>query len=188
MIIAGYSVSAGQSWPMGASLSGDGVNFAVFSANATALELCLFSPDGRRELARLPFADREGDIWHLHVAGIGAGQLYGLRAYGPYAPEEGQRFNPNKLLLDPYAKGLAGRLRWSDAVMGYKIGSPRADLSFDTRDSAFAVPKSVVMDTGFFSGNDRSPQIPKADPVIYEAHLRALTLRRPDLQAPLRGT
>ena len=188
MIVAGYSVSAGQHWPMGASLSGDGVNFAVFSAQATAMDLCLFSPDGRLELARLPFADREGDIWHLHVAGIGAGQLYGLRAQGPYAPEEGHRFNPNKLLLDPYAKGLAGRLRWSDAVMGYKIGSPRADLSFDTRDSAFAVPKSVVVDPGFFWGNDKAPQIPMADTVIYEAHVRALTMRRPDLQAPLRGT
>ena len=100
----------------------------------------------------LPFADREGDVWHLHVAGLSAGQLYGLRAYGPYAPDEGQRFNPHKLLIDPYARGLAGRLRWSDAVMGYKIGASRGDGSFDPRDSAFAVPKSVVVDPRFSLG------------------------------------
>ncbi len=173
---------------MGASLTDDGVNFAVFSAHATALTLCLFSPDGRRETARLGFAARSGDIWHLHVAGLGEGQLYGLRADGPHAPDEGHRFNAHKLLIDPCARGLAGRLRWSDALMGYKIGSPRGDLSFDSRDSAFAVPKSVVVDPGFHWGGDRPPLVPMADTVIYEAHVKALTMRAPDLPAPLRGT
>lgn len=187
MSLTAYSTGPGKSWPMGASLTDDGVNFAVFSAHAAAMDLCLFSPDGRREMARLPFADRDGDIWHLHVSGLTEGQLYGLRADGPYSPEEGHRFNQNKLLMDPYAKGLAGRLRWSDALMGYKIGSARGDLSFDTRDSAFAVPKSVVVDPGFHWGNDQPPLVPLADTVIYEAHVRSLTARQHDLPAQMRG-
>jgi isoamylase len=182
------SASAGRPWPMGASLTDEGVNFAVFSAHATGLDLCLYSDDGRRELLRLPFADREGDIWHVHVTGVTEGQLYGFRANGPYVPDEGHRFNPHKLLIDPYARGLAGRLRWSDALMGYKVGSPRGDTSFDTRDSAFAVPKSVVVDPGFHWGNDRAPQISMADTVIYEAHVKALTMLHPDLPPQLRGT
>ncbi|WP_299482307.1 glycogen debranching protein GlgX [Cypionkella sp.] len=188
MSLLTYATSRGRPWPMGATLTDDGVNFAVFSAHATALELCLYSPDGRREEARLAFADRDGDVWHLHVAGLVAGQLYGLRAYGPYAPDEGQRFNPHKLLIDPYARGLAGRLRWSDAVMGYKVGASRGDGSFDPRDSAFAVPKSVVVDAGFHWGNDRPPLVPMADTVIYEAHVKALTMRHPGIPQPLRGT
>jgi glycogen operon protein len=110
---------------MGATLTDDGVNFAVFSAHATALELCLYAADSRHEIARLPFTEREGDVWHLHVSGIGDGQLYGLRAHGPYAPDEGHRFNPHKLLIDPYAKDSVGQLRWSDALYGYTIGSKR---------------------------------------------------------------
>ncbi|GAB1480699.1 glycogen debranching protein GlgX [Paracoccaceae bacterium] len=173
---------------MGASLVPGGVNFAVFSAHATGLELCLYAPDGRREVARLPFADRTGDIWHIEVAGIGPGQAYGLRAHGPYEPERGHRFNPNKLLLDPYARGLTGRLRWSDAVMGYKIGAARGDLSFDPRDSGFAVPKALVVDTAFDWQGDRPPLTPWSDTVIYEAHVRALTMRHPGLPPALRGT
>lgn len=173
---------------MGATLAGDGVNFAIFSAHAERMELCLFSPDGRREVARLPLREREGDIWHGHVAGIGAGQLYGYRAHGPYAPDEGHRFNPNKLLLDPYARGLAGRLRWSDALMGYKVGSARGDHSFDIRDSAFAVPKSVVVDPSFDWGDDRRPATAMADTVIYEAHVKALSHRHLGLSAQARGS
>ena len=182
------AAGAGRAWPMGASLVPGGVNFAVFSAHATALDLCLYAPDGRREVARLPFADRSGDIWHMEVAGIGPGQAYGFRAHGPYEPERGHRFNPNKLLLDPYARGLAGRLRWSDAVMGYKIGAARGDLSFDPRDSGFAVPKALVVDTAFDWEGDRRPLTPWSDTVIYEAHVRALTMRHPGLPPALRGT
>lgn len=188
MNIGTISASAGRPWPMGANLTDEGVNFAVFSAHATAMELCLYSDDGRRELARFGFAERSGDIWHLHLTGITAGQLYGLRAHGPYAPDEGHRFNPHKLLIDPYAKGLAGRLRWSDAVMGYKIGSPRGDGSFDPRDSAFAVPKSVVVDPGFHWGNDHPPLVPMCDTVIYETHVKALTMRHPEIPPQLRGS
>lgn len=188
MNMGAISASAGRPWPMGASLTDEGVNFAVFSAHATGLDLCLYSDDGRRELMRLPFVERNGDIWHLHVTGIAEGQLYGFRASGPYVPDEGHRFNPHKLLIDPYARGLSGRLRWSDALMGYKVGSPRGDTSFDTRDSAFAVPKSVVVDPGFHWGNDRAPQISMADTVIYEAHVKALTMLHPDIPPQLRGS
>ncbi len=173
---------------MGATLTDTGVNFAVFSAHATAMFLCLFDPTGRTEIARLPFADREGDIWHIHVAGLTAGALYGLRAEGPYVPEEGHRFNANKLLIDPYARGLSGRLRWSDALMGYRVGGARADLGFDARDSAFAVPKSVVVDPSFDWGDDQPPRRAMADTVIYEAHVKSLTRLHPDIPAALRGT
>ncbi len=172
---------------MGATLVSAGVNFAVFSADADRVELCLYSADGRRELVRLAIPERTGDIWHCHVEGVGAGQLYGFRAQGRYAPDEGFRFNAHKLLLDPYGKGLAGRLRWSDALMGYKIGSARGDHSFDVRDSAFAMPKSVVVDTAFDWGDDRAPGTAMADTVIYEAHVKAVSHLHPGVPAALRG-
>jgi isoamylase len=186
--LSGHATAAGQPWPMGASLTGDGVNFAVFSAHAERIELCLFSPDGRKEIARLPMLDRDGDVWHIHVGGLTAGTVYGFRAHGPYAPEQGHRFNPNKLLLDPYARALEGRLKWSDAVMGYKIGSSRGDLSFDTRDSAFAVPKAVVTDPSFDWGDDAPPRIPRAESLIYEAHVKSLTALHPGVEKGQRGT
>lgn len=173
---------------MGASLTGDGVNFAVFSAHAEKIELCLFTPDGRKETARLPIIERDGDIWHIHVGGLTPGTVYGFRAHGPYAPEQGHRFNPNKLLLDPYARALEGRLKWSDALMGYKIGSARGDLSFDTRDSAFAVPKAVVTDPSFSWGNDQPPRTSRIDSVIYEAHVKSMTMLHPGVDKGLRGT
>jgi isoamylase len=186
--LLGHAIGPGRPWPMGASFDGDGVNFAVFSAHATLVELCLFSPDGRKELSRIAFRERDGDIWHLHLGGLTPGTVYGLRVDGPYAPEQGHRFNRHKLLLDPYARALEGRLRWSDALMGYKVGSPRADLSFDTRDSAFAVPKAVVTDTSFTWGDDLPPRHAPCDSVIYEAHVKALTRLHPGLEKPLRGT
>ncbi len=173
---------------MGATFDGEGVNFAVFSANATLIELCLFTPDGRKEMARIALTERDGDIWHGHVGGLPPGTLYGFRAHGPYAPEQGHRFNPHKLLIDPYARALEGRLRWSDALMGYKIDSPRGDLSFDTRDSAFAVPKSVVIDPSFNWGSDRAPRTARADSVIYEAHVKGMTALHPGVERGLRGS
>lgn len=186
--LAGHAVSNGRPWPMGASFTGDGVNFAVFSAHAERIELCLFTSDGRKEMARLPILERDGDIWHIHVGGLTPGTVYGFRAHGPYAPEQGHRFNPNKLLLDPYARALEGRLKWSDALMGYKIGSARGDLSFDTRDSAFAVPKAVVTDPSFSWGNDTAPRTPRIDTVIYEAHVKSLTALHGGVEKGLRGT
>ena len=184
----GHATGPGRPWPMGASFDGEGVNFAVFSANAERIELCLFSPDGRKEVERLPFLDRDGDIWYMRVSGLMPGTLYGFRAHGEYAPEAGHRFNPNKLLIDPYARQLEGRLRWSDALMGYKVGSPRGDLSFDTRDSAFAMPKSVVVDPSFQWGEDQAPQTALSDTLIYEAHPKGLTALHPEVDRGLRGS
>ncbi|MEI7786451.1 MAG: hypothetical protein WCK08_18825, partial [Betaproteobacteria bacterium] len=144
--VAGLCVHLGRAWPMGATVDGAGVNFAVFSAHAEGVDLCLFSADGLRETARIAVSERDGDIWHIVVKGLKAGELYGFRVHGPYNPAQGQRFNPNKFLLDPYAKAWSGRLLWSDEVLGYQATSFDLDLSFDTRDSAFAVPKSVVVD------------------------------------------
>jgi isoamylase len=186
--LTGHAVTAGRPWPMGATFDGEGVNFAVFSANATRIDLCLFTPDGRKELCRITLPERDGDIWHGHVGGLPPGTMYGFRAHGPYAPEQGHRFNPHKLLIDPYARALEGRLRWSDALMGYKIGSPRGDLSFDTRDSAFAVPKSVVVDPSFNWGSDRAPRVPRPETVIYEAHVKGMTALHPGVERGLRGS
>jgi glycogen operon protein len=181
-------VAAGRPYPLGAEFDGEGVNFALFSAHAERVELCLFSDDGRREIARIPLTERDGEIWHVHVAGLTPGAKYGYRLHGPYAPEAGHRFNPHKLLIDPYAKQLHGALKWSDAVMGYRVGAARADLGFDTRDSAFAVPKSVVADPTFAWGNDRPPQVPPAQTVLYEAHVKGLTARHPLVPPGWRGT
>lgn len=186
--LSGHAIGPGKPWPLGASFDGDGVNFAVFSAHAERIDLCLFAPDGRKELVRLPLSQRDGDVWHLYVGGLTPGSLYGFRAYGPYQPEAGHRFNPNKLLIDPYAGQLSGRLKWSDALMGYKVGSPRGDLSFDTRDSAFAVPKSVVVDTSFNWGTDQAPDVPMDETVIYEAHVKGLTELHPGVERGLRGS
>jgi isoamylase len=183
----GMHQSAGRPWPMGATVEGEGVNFAVFSANAHLIELCLFSEDGRKETARLPFVERDGEVWHMRVDGMMPGQRYGLRAHGPYAPEEGHRFNPHKLLIDPYARAFDGRLRWSDAVMGYRIGSPRGDMSFDTRDSAFAVPKSVVVEDPVDALMHHGPRHSWSDTVIYEAHVKGLTGRNPKVPPAGRG-
>lgn len=183
----GMLQTAGRSWPMGATVDVGGVNFAVFSANASLIELCLFSDDGRKEVARLLFQDRDGDVWHMRVEGMMPGQRYGLRAHGPYAPEDGHRFNPHKLLMDPYARAFDGRLRWSDALMGYRVGASRGDLSFDTRDSAFAVPKSVVVEDQADWGKDAAPRRPWSETVIYEAHVKGLTARNSRVQGAARG-
>lgn len=175
----GLSLSAGWPTPLGASFTGEGVNFALFSAHAERVELCLFSADGRKELHRVELLERDGDVWHVFVAGITPGQRYGYRVYGPYDPERGFRFNPNKLLIDPYAKQLSGGLRWSDALMGYRVGSPRGDLSFDTRDSAFAVPKGVVVDPSFNWGGDTAPRVRRSEMVLYETHVKGMTQRHP---------
>ena len=185
--LPGLTVMAGRAWPMGATVDEGGVNFAVFSANAHLIELCLFSDDGRREIARLLMSEREGDVWHIRVEGMKAGQRYGFRAHGPYQPEEGHRFNPHKLLMDPYARAWDGRLRWSDARMGWRVGSSRGDLSYDTRDRAFAVPKSVVVDERAMPALPPGPGRSLADTVIYEAHVKGLTKSNPHVPAAMRG-
>ncbi|HEX4050947.1 MAG TPA: glycogen debranching protein GlgX [Steroidobacteraceae bacterium] len=181
-------VSAGAPWPLGASADATGVNFAVFGGRAEQVYVCLFDPSGRQELRRVALPECTDEIWHGHIAGVGVGQLYGLRAHGPYEPEQGHRYNANKLLVDPYARALAGTLRWSDALFGYRVASPRADLSFDRRDSAAGVPKSVVTDEQFDWQGDRPPGVPWADTIIYEAHLRGLTMRLPGIPEAQRGS
>ena len=183
---------AGRPWPLGATIAGDGVNFALFSAHAKRVELCLFETDGGRETLRLDLPARTDQVWHGHLPGAGPGTVYGYRVHGPYAPQDGHRFNPNKLLLDPYAKELAGAFRWDDAVHGYRRGDAQADLSFDSRDSAPFVPKAVVIDpagdpTWDWEG-DAPPRTPWAETVLYEAHVRGLTMRHPEVPEALRGT
>ena len=175
-----FRITEGRPAPMGATFDGEGVNFAVFSAHASRIELCLYSADGRRETQRLALPEREGDIWYGYVSGMAPGQLYGLRADGPYAPERGHRFNPNKLLLDPYAKHLTGHPRWHDALMGYDTAGEAADLSFDKRDSARYMPRCMVVDPAFSWGDDRAPATGLAESVIYEAHVKGLTRTHPE--------
>ncbi|MCO6418151.1 glycogen debranching protein GlgX [Siccirubricoccus sp. KC 17139] len=181
-------LAPGRPDPLGATWDGLGVNFAVFSANAERIDLCLFDAAGRKEIARLPLPECTDEIWHGYLPEARPGQLYGYRAYGPYEPRQGHRFNPNKLLLDPYAKQLAGEVRWSDVLFGYRVGANRADLSFDRRDSAPAMPKAVVVDDSFAWGDDRSPCTPWDRTVIYEAHVRGLTMQRDEIPPRERGT
>lgn len=181
-------VLPGSPYPLGATWDGSGVNFALFSEHATRVELCLFDGDGRRETCRIPLPEQTDQVWHAYLPEVRPGQRYGFRVYGPYAPSAGHRFNPNKLLLDPYAKALDGSVRWNDALFGYRLGDPRADLSFDDRDSAPFAPKSVVVDTAFTWGDDRPPRIPWKDTVIYEVHVKGFTIRNPEVPPHLRGT
>jgi len=178
----------GKPYPLGATWDGLGINFAVFSAHATRVDLCLFEASGRHEIARYTLPEYTDEIWHGYLPDATAGLLYGYRAHGPYDPPRGHRFNHNKLLLDPYARALSGSLSWTDALYGYRLQSPRGDLSFDRRDSALAVPKGVVTDESFNWGGDRRPDIPWSDTIIYEAHVRGLTKQRPDIIPPERGT
>ena len=178
----------GSPYPLGATWDGLGVNFAVFSAHAEQIDLCLFDPSGRREIARMPLPEKTDEVFHGYLPDARAGLLYGFRAHGPYDPLEGHRFNPHKLLLDPYAKQIAGEVRWADALYGYRLHSPRADLTFDRRDSAPAMPKAVVTDDAFNWGDDRPPNTPWSDTVIYEAHVRGLTMLRQDIRPHERGT
>ncbi len=178
---------AGAPAPLGATWDGRGTNFALFSANATKVELCLFDSQGRRELERIALPERTEDIWHGYLTDVVPGQLYGYRVHGPYQPERGFRFNAHKLLLDPYAKRLAGRLAWSDAHFGYRAGAPRADLTFDRRDNARGVPKAVVVDSGFTRSDNPLPSVPWEDTIIYEAHVKGLTQLRDDVPPAWRG-
>jgi isoamylase len=181
-------LQTGAPYPLGATPDGLGVNFAVFSANATQVDLCVFDAAGRKEIARLPLPECTNEVWHGYLPNAGPGLQYGYRAHGPYEPEQGHRFNPNKLLLDPYARLLSGPLRWSDALFGYRLNAPRADLSFDRRDSAPALPRAIVQDDHFNWAGDKRPNVPWAKTVIYEAHVRGVTMQRKDVRPHQRGT
>ncbi|MGA6965942.1 MAG: glycogen debranching protein GlgX [Xanthobacteraceae bacterium] len=181
-------LTAGLPHPLGSTWDGRGTNFALFSANAEKVELCLFDRHGRREVERITLPERTEDIWHGYLNDVLPGQLYGYRVYGPYDPERGLRFNSNKLLIDPYAKSISGRLVWSDAHFAYRAGSARADLSFDRRDNARGMPKAVVVDEAFTWAEERRPSIPWEDTIIYEAHVKGLTQQREDVVPAWRGT
>ena len=182
------AVWPGRSLTRGATWDGEGVNFAVFSEHAERVELCVFDRTGRRELQRIPLVERTDEVFHCYLPEARPGLLYGYRMHGPYRPEQGLRFNPHKLLLDPYAQSIAGSLRWSDALFGYNVGHKRGDLSFDRRDSAGAMPKSKVIEPAFTWGDDRPPNIAWHDMVIYELHVRGFTMQHPDVPPVLRGT
>ncbi|ABI63070.1 glycogen debranching protein GlgX [Granulibacter bethesdensis] len=181
-------ISEGLPYPLGATWDGLGVNFALFSANATKVELCLFDSSGMRELQRIELPEYTDEVWHGYLPDARPGQVYAYRVHGPYAPEVGHRFNPHKLLLDPYAKAMVGDLHWDDACHGYIIGDEKEDLSFDTRDSARFMPKCRVIDSAFTWGRDHPPSVPWEKTVFYETHLRGYTMRHPMVPEPLRGT
>ncbi len=183
-----FQLSAGYSHALGANWDGAGVNFALFSAHAERVELCIYDPSGRRERERITLPECTDQVWHGYVAGLLPGDCYGYRVHGPYDPAHGHRFNPNKLLVDPYAKLLRGDIKWSDVHLAYRSNSPREDLSFDRRDNARAMPKAVVVDHAYTWGDDKSPQIHPSDSVIYEAHVRGMTIQHQAIDSSIRGT
>jgi isoamylase len=182
------AVWRGQPQPLGATWDGQGVNFALFSERAERVELCLFDPRTRRETERIAMRWQTNQVWHCYLPDARPGLLYGYRVHGPYDPKQGLRFNPNKLLLDPYAKHIDGGIKWSDALFGYRVGGAREDLTMDRRDDAPGMPKCRVVDTAFTWGDDRPPRAPWHDTIIYELHVKGFTQLNPDIAPNLRGT
>jgi glycogen operon protein len=179
----------GRPYPLGATWDGAGVNFALFSEHATKVELCLFeSTEATTESQRIRPQEQTDRVWHAYLPDVQPDQLYGYRVYGPYEPLHGQRFNPNKVLLDPYAKAIGRMVRWSDEMFGYRIGDPTADLSFDELDNAAFAPLAAVVDSAFTWGDDRPPRTPWHKTLIYEIHVKGFTKRMPGVPEKLRGT
>ncbi len=182
-------IRPGQPYPLGATWDGVGVNFALFSEHASAVELCLFDgPDSTSESARITLPEQTDMVWHGYVSGIRPGQLYGYRVHGPYEPGAGQRFNPAKVVLDAYAKAIGRTTRWGDENFGYTIGDPTEDLSRDDRDNAALAPLAAVVDPAFTWGDDHPPRTPWHETVIYELHVKGFTQLHPDVPESLRGT
>ncbi|MBI3447162.1 MAG: glycogen debranching protein GlgX [Magnetospirillum sp.] len=178
----------GSANPLGATWDGNGVNFALFSAHAEKVELCLFDRRGLREVERIELPEYTDEVWHGYLPDCRPGQLYGYRVHGPYEPNEGHRFNAHKLLLDPYARALSGNFEWSDAHFGFRLGSPKLDLLPDRRDNARFMPKCRVLDTAFTWGDDRRPNVPWPETIVYEAHVRGMTMTYPGVVNGMRGT
>lgn len=182
-------IKPGKPYPLGATWDGVGVNFSIFSENATRVELCLFdSPQATKEFERIPLPEKTDMVWHGYVQDLLPGQLYGFRVYGAYDPAKGHRFNPNKVLLDPYAKAIGRTVNWDDAMFGYKIGDPQKDLSFDNRDSAPFCPLGAVIDTAFTWGEDRPLNTPWKNTIIYELHVKGFTKLHPGILDAFKGT
>jgi isoamylase len=178
----------GRPYPLGSTWDGEGVNFALYSEHAEKVELCLFDGPGKRELLRVALPEQTDMVWHGYLPEARPGQVYGYRVYGPYAPEQGHRFNHHKLLLDPYGKQIQGSIQWSDAHFGYRVGNKQEDLSFDRRDDASGMPKNQVIDSAFTWGTDAAPRIPWHETLIYELHVKGFTMCHPEVPAHLRGT
>jgi len=179
----------GKPYPLGATWDGLGCNFAIFSEHGTKVELCLFdSVDAKKESQRIELPERNGYVWHGFLKDIRPGQFYGYRVYGPYDPEKGHRFNPNKILLDPYAKCVIRHVAWNDSLFGYIVGDEKEDLSFDKRDSAPYAPLGAVVDQSFSWGDDRRPNTPWNKTIIYEAHVKGMTKLHPKVPENMRGT
>jgi len=179
----------GYPYPLGATWTGVGVNFAIFSAHASRVELCLFdSAEATKETARVVLPEQTDEVWHGFLPDARPNQLYGYRVHGPYDPAVGHRFNPNKVVMDPYAKAVARTVRWADEMFGYRVGHADQDLAFDDRDSAPFAPLAAVVDPAFTWGDDRPPRTPWHNTVIYEMHVRGFTMRHPAIEEALRGT
>ena len=177
----------GIAYPLGASWDGKGVNFALYSENATKVEVCLFDAETSKE-TRVEMRERTHQVWHAYIPDLQPGQLYGYRVHGPYEPQNGHRFNPNKLLIDPYAKAIAGVVEVKDELFSYEIGNPEEDLSYSETDSAAHIPKSVVVDSHFDWEGDKRLRIPYYESVIYEAHVKGLTMLNTEIPEEIRGT
>jgi glycogen operon protein len=185
----GEPIWPGRPFPLGATFDGEGTNFAVYARHAEALDLCLFAPDDpAREVRRVRVREKTGHVWHVYLPGVRPGALYGYRAHGPYEPESGLRFNPFKVLVDPYARAISGEADLSGPIFAYRPGAPEQDLAFDDRDGAAAAPKSVVVGNHFDWGDDRRPETPWHRSVIYEVHVKGFTARHPEVPPELRGT
>ncbi len=183
------AVYPGKPYPLGASFDGGGVNFALYAENAEGVDLCLFqTPESETESVKIRMKENSHHVWHAYVPDLLPGQLYGYRVFGPYDPGRGHRFNPHKLLLDPYAKAISGTIQWHDALFGYVIGHPDGDLSYSTVDSAPYIPKSVVVDHHFDWENDKLPNIPYHKTIIYETQVKGFTKIHPDIPEEIRGT
>ena len=179
----------GQPYPLGATWDGTGVNIAVYSDNATKVEVCFFdSPDDHHERVRVELPERTYHVFHGYFPDLKPGTLYGLRVTGPYNPQQGHRFNPHKLLLDPYTRAIGRALKWDDSLFGYRYGDPAEDLSFDDRDSAPFAPLGLIVDTAFTWGNDRLPKTSWEKTIIYEMHVKGFTKLMPGVPEKLRGT
>jgi isoamylase len=180
---------AGRPSPLGATWDGEGVHFAVFSQHARKVDLCLYDPeDPSREIACIGFRDHTGYVWHGYIPGLEPGQPYGYRVHGAYEPERGRRFNPSKLLLDPYARAVEGRVNWDAPVFAYQLGHPEGDLSYNDEDSAWGIPRGLVIDNTFDWQGDRRPCTPWHETVIYEVHVKGFTMQHPEVPDELRGT
>jgi glycogen operon protein len=184
-----FNIYPGNPYPLGAHWDGEGVNFALYADNATGVTLCFFNdPKDEAEVQQIKLVERTHHVWHVYVEGAKPGQLYGYRVDGPYEPLQGHRFNSSKLLIDPYAKAIAGTIDWSDALFGYEVGHPDEDLSFSEIDSAPYIPKCVVINDEFDWAGDKAPRIPYHRSIIYEAHVKGFTKLHPEIPEDIRGT